>query len=102
MVDANWSAKDASIKKFLHNVLQKDYAGLLNVDSTFQLFFQRIFLSNIFTNMMKSNNFALKKIIVLEMRLYLETKFNKTLSSHIKDVMITFNKPPDPNKPIGT
>ena len=36
------------------------------------------------------------------MRHHLETKFNKTLPGHTEDVMVTFNQPPDPNKPIVT
>lgn len=74
----------------------------LNIDSAVQLFLQRVFPSNIFVDMMKSINFVLNKITALEMRLHLETKFNKTLPGHIENVMVTFYQPLDPIEPIGT
>ena len=38
IVDSGWSAKDATINKLKHNVLQKEYAAQLNVDAAIQLF----------------------------------------------------------------
>ena len=102
IVNSNWTAKDATINKLKHDVLQKEYTAQLNVDAAIQLFFRKVFPADIFADMMKSTNFVLNKTTALEMRHHLETKFNKTLPGHIEDVMVTFNKPPDPNEPIGT
>ena len=52
--------------------------------------------------MMKSTNFVVNKTIALETRRHLETKLNKTLPSHIEDVLVTFNQTSNPNEPIGT
>lgn len=70
-----------TITKIKYNILLTDYAAILIVNSTVQLFFRKVFGSKIFTDMWKIDNYILNQFKALEMRQHLDTKFIKMIKA---------------------
>ena len=51
--------------------------------------------------MLTSDNFVLNKYTALQMRQHLDTKYKNLNPNNIKDELITFEKPPHPDAPLG-
>ena len=101
VIDANKTAEEITIAKIKHDMNLKEFASYTVVDSAVQYFLRKVFGTDIFADMLTSDNFVLNKYSALQMRQHLDTKYQKLNPNDIKDELITFEKPPNTDAPLG-
>ena len=65
VIDTNKSTEVIIVDKIKHNMKLKEYAAYTVVDSVIQHYLRKVFETEIFTNMLTSDNFVLNKYTVL-------------------------------------
>ena len=79
----------------------KEFVSFTVVDSTIQYYLCKVFGTDIFANMLTSNNFVLNKYTALQMQQHLDTKYQKLNPNSIKDELTKFELPPKSDAPLG-